>query len=160
VRLTLGAVGRLKAGADRELFDRYWGRLEVSGRQVGISSVRLVELTESKAAGVAERKADEAERLLKAAGTDAEIICLDEAGKALTSPKFAHHVARLRDDGRPDLVFLIGGPDGHGPAVVSRAKLILNLGTLTLPHGLARIVLAEQLYRATTILSGHPYHRA
>jgi 23S rRNA (pseudouridine1915-N3)-methyltransferase len=159
MRVTVGAIGRLKAGPDRELFDRYWDRLEGSGRQVGITSVKLVELADSRAAGVAERKADEAARLLKSLRDGTSVIALDETGRSLTSAKFAQHIARLRDDGQSDVAFLIGGPDGHDPSVLKRATLVLNLGTLTLPHGLARIVLAEQLYRATTILSGHPYHR-
>ena len=159
MRLTLAAIGKLKAGPDRELFDRYWGRLEISGRKVGISAVRLVELPESKAAGVAERKADEAARLLKAVGDDGVIYALDETGHARTSAQFAGALGALCDAGHASLAILIGGPDGHGPVALKRAKLVLNLGTMTLPHGLARIVIAEQLYRATTILSGHPYHR-
>ena len=159
MRLTLGAVGRLKAGPDRELFDRYWDRLAASGRKIGISAVRLVELPESRGPTAAERKADEAARLLAAARDASGIIALDETGRAHTSASFAMHLGKLRDSGTSELAFLIGGPDGHGPAVLARASLILNLGTLTLPHGLARIVLAEQLYRASTILAGHPYHR-
>jgi 23S rRNA (pseudouridine1915-N3)-methyltransferase len=160
MRLTLAAVGKLKAGPDRDLFERYWDRLEASGRKIGISGARLVELPESRAANAIERKADEAARLLAAARDGSEIIALDETGRAHTSEAFATHIGKRRDGGCAELAFLIGGPDGHGPAVIARAKLVLNLGTLTLPHGLARIVLAEQLYRATTILAGHPYHRS
>jgi 23S rRNA (pseudouridine1915-N3)-methyltransferase len=160
MRLTLAAVGKLKPGPDRDLFERYWDRLDASGRKIGISAIRLVELPESRSANAIERKADEALRLLGAARDGAEIIALDETGRAQSSESFAVHIGRRRDDGCAELAFLIGGPDGHGPAVRARAKLVLNLGTLTLPHGLARIVLAEQLYRATTILAGHPYHRS
>jgi 23S rRNA (pseudouridine1915-N3)-methyltransferase len=160
MRLTLAAVGKLKAGPDRELFARYWDRLEASGRKIGISATRLVELPESRAANAAERKADEAARLLATARDGCEIVALDETGRGHTSESFASYVSKRRDDGCAELAFLIGGPDGHGPAVIARAKLVFNLGTLTLPHGLARIVLAEQLYRATTILAGHPYHRS
>jgi 23S rRNA (pseudouridine1915-N3)-methyltransferase len=159
MRLMLGAVGRLKAGPDRDLFDRYWDRLEASGRKTGISGVRVVELPESRAATAAERKADEAHRLLTAARDTAEVIALDETGRSHTSAHFAAHIGKRRDHGCAELAFLIGGADGHGAAVLARAALVLNLGTLTLPHGLARIVLAEQLYRATTILARHPYHR-
>ncbi len=159
MRVLLAAIGRLKAGPDRELFERYWDRLAAGGRKLGISSFRLVELPESRAASVADRKADEAQRLLKAVGETAEVIALDENGRPHTSASFAAHFGKMRDGGTADLAFLIGGPDGHGPEVIAHARLVLNLGTLTLPHGLARIVLAEQLYRATTILSGHPYHR-
>lgn len=160
VRIVLAAVGKLKAGPDRDLFERYWERLEASGRKLGVSGVRVVELPESRAAATAERKADEAARLLKAIGAGVSVIALDEGGKSLTSQAFAAHVRRTLDGSIPELAILIGGPDGHGPAVLERANLVLNLGTMTLPHGLARIVIAEQLYRATTLLAGHPYHRA
>jgi 23S rRNA (pseudouridine1915-N3)-methyltransferase len=160
MRVTLAAIGRLKAGPDRELFARYWDRLEGAGRKIGVAPVRLVELPESKAAGASERKADEASRLLKAIGDTGMLVALDETGKSLTSVEFARLVGRCRDGGETALSLVIGGPDGHGPDLLQRAKIVLNLGTMTLPHGLARIVLAEQLYRATTILSGHPYHRS
>ena len=159
MRLTLAAIGRLKAGPDRELFDRYWGRLDAAGRKVGVTGVKLVELAESRAAVVAERKADEAARLLKAAGQGALIVALDEGGKSLSSVAFAQFIGRHRDDGCAEMALMIGGPDGHGADVLARAQLVLGLGAMTLPHGLARIVIAEQLYRAMTILSGHPYHR-
>ena len=160
VRLTLAAIGKLKAGPDRELFDRYWGRLEASGRAVGLTHVTCVELPESRAADVLQRQADETARLLKAVGPAIVVIAIDEAGSFLTSAGFAKHLGDLRTDGRGGVALLVGGPDGHHSSIRERATLILNLGTLTLPHGLARIILAEQLYRATTILSGHPYHRA
>ena len=159
MRLTLVAVGKLKAGPDRDLFQRYWGRLEASGRAVGLASITHIELHESRAAIAPERKADEGKRALKAAGSDAYVIALDETGKSLTSASFAQFIRRLGDTGTSAVAILIGGPDGHDMSVHKRAKLLLNLGTLTLPHGLARIVIAEQLYRATTILTGHPYHR-
>lgn len=159
MRVLLGAVGRLKAGPDRDLFERYWERLEVSGRKLGISGVRVVELPESRAAAVIDRKTDEAARLLAAVRDGSCVIVFDEAGRSLTSTAFATYLGKQRDEGCAEMAFLIGGPDGHGAAVLSRASLVLNLGTLTLSHGLARIVLAEQLYRATTILAGHPYHR-
>ena len=90
---------------------------------------------------------------------DAFIVSLDERGKALTSAAFADLLRRQSDDGCKSMAFLIGGPDGHGPAVAAAARLSLSLSAMTLPHGLARVVLAEQLYRASTILAGHPYHR-
>ena len=159
MRILLAAVGKLKAGPDRELFDRYWERLQLSGRKVGLTSAKAVELAESRAAAVAERKADEAARLQRCIAPGACVVALDETGKPLTSAQFAAFVRARCDGGTPELAVLIGGPDGHGAEVLRRADLVLNLGTMTLPHGLARIVLAEQLYRATTILSGHPYHR-
>ena len=164
MRLTLAAVGRLKAGPDRLLFERYWERLQSSGRKVGITSRKLVELPESRAQTVAERKSDEAQRLLRAATADSAppplLIVLDEAGKSLSSADFAAFLGHHKDSGRAMCGILIGGPDGHGAEVLSNANLILSLGAMTLPHGLARILVAEQLYRATTILAGHPYHRS
>lgn len=160
MRLNLIAIGKLKAGPVRELFDRYWGRLAQSGRGLGLTAAKCIALPESRAASAAERKADEAVRLLKAAGPDGFLIALDETGKSLTSAAFAQLIAKHRDAGCSTLALVIGGPDGLDDSVRARAKLVLNLGTLTLPHGLARIVIAEQLYRATTILAGHPYHRS
>lgn len=164
MRIVLGAVGRLKDGAERTLFDRYWERLEASGRKVGLGPLRLVEIPESREANAAARREAEAERLLAAAGgpassENAYIVNLDEHGKALTSTAFADLLRRQSDDGCKSMVFLIGGPDGHGPGVAAAARITLSLSVLTMPHGLARVILAEQLYRASTILSGHPYHR-
>jgi 23S rRNA (pseudouridine1915-N3)-methyltransferase len=87
-------------------------------------------------------------------------VLLDERGAALTSQDFASMMAGHRDAGRKTLLFSIGGADGHHPSLADRASLVLSFGALTWPHQLARIMLAEQLYRAATILSGHPYHRA
>lgn len=160
MRILLAAVGKLKAGPDRDLFDRYWERLDASGRKIGITSVKSIELPESRASNGADRKSDEADRLLRLCGNAGSVVALDEAGKSLTSQTFAQFIRRRCDAGVPELAIVIGGPDGHGASVLKRADLILNLGTMTLPHGMARIVIAEQLYRATMILSGHPYHRA
>lgn len=159
MRITVCAVGRLKDSAERVLFDRYWDRLEASGRGVGFSSIRHVELTEGREATAILRQVGEAHKLVAAAGSEAFVVALDERGKSVTSPAFADLLRRHRDDGVRDMAFLLGGPDGHGPDALAAARVKLSLGAMTLPHGLARVVLAEQLYRATTILSGHPYHR-
>lgn len=159
MRLTVAAVGRLKGGPERELMERYWRRLEASARALGLAPVSLSEIAESRARDAPTRKREEGHRLGEAtAGADA-IVVLDEGGKAVTSRGLAEFIARRRDQGTRHLAFLIGGPDGHDAAVLKGASLILSLGPMTLPHGLARIVLAEQLYRSGTILSGHPYHR-
>lgn len=155
----IAAVGRLKAGAERELFERYHDRVKRGGRAAGLSDVALVELAESRAATSDLRRLDEASRLLAAIGSGAHIVALDEQGKSVTSAAFAALVRQQRDSGAKCLAFLIGGPDGHGSAVREAAHKTVSLGPMTLPHGLARIILAEQLYRATTILTGHPYHR-
>lgn len=160
MRLLLAAVGRLKAGPERELFARYSGRLQKAGRGVSLGPLTVAELAEARHAEEATRRNDEAGRLLVAADACDHRIVLDEAGGTLTSKAFADHLMSLRDNGTSDLAFLIGGPDGHGDAARAAANITLSLGPMTLPHGLARIVLAEQLYRAVTIMSGHPYHRA
>jgi 23S rRNA (pseudouridine1915-N3)-methyltransferase len=158
MRVLIAAVGRLKDGAEKVLVDRYIERLVP--RVGGIGRVSIVEIPEARQSSAAARQADEAERLMRATAKADLHIALDERGEALSSDSFAKLLGRKRDDGIATLAFLIGGPDGHGKAVRDAAGLTLSLGPMTLPHGLARVVLVEQVYRAVTILSGHPYHRA
>ncbi len=160
MRLIVAAVGRLKDGAERELLERYRGRFETLARRLGFTPVVWHEIGESRASSPEKRKAEEGEALLKLARDADPLIVLDERGKMLTSAAFARALAKARDDGSKAAAILIGGPDGHAPAVIEAAQVTFSLGAITLPHALARIVLAEQLYRAATILSGHPYHRA
>ena len=160
MRIIIGAVGRLKRGPEADLFAHYCKRLDGLARQVSLGPAQLQEVPESRAGNASERMADEASRLLERS-MDADVrVVLDEQGRAQTSGEFASYLSRQRDDGRRSIAFLIGGPDGHGKDVHAAADLKLSLGAMTLPHGLARVVLAEQLYRAATILAGHPYHRA
>jgi 23S rRNA (pseudouridine1915-N3)-methyltransferase len=159
MRLIVAAVGRLK-DAERELCERYGKRFDAAGRSLGLGPLAITELSESRAAGPDARKADEAARLMKAAGAADVRVVLDEGGKALSSEAFAKWIAQRRDGCAKGVALLIGGPDGHGAAALDGATLKLSLGPMTLPHGIARAVLIEQLYRAATILSGHPYHRA
>lgn len=160
MRLLIAAVGRLKDGADRELADRYLDRLGALGRSHGLVPDKIVEIPESRGADAQARRAEEAQRLLEAARACPVRIVLDERGASMSSVAFAGLVRDERDAGAKGLAFLIGGPDGHGEAAREGARLVLSLGPMTLPHGLARIVLVEQLYRAATIIAGHPYHRA
>ena len=160
MRVIVAAVGKLKQGAERDLFTHYVQRLETAGRAVALSPVRLDELSESRAASVDLRKADAAQRRLRAASEADVRIVLYERGQSLTSEDFATWIKARRNAGAKTMAFLIGGPDGHGAEALAAADLKLSLGALTLPHGLARIVLAEQLYRVATIIAGHPYHRA
>lgn len=160
MRILVAAVGRLKDEGESELFARYVKRLQPFARSHAIGPVELVELPESRAATSPLRQADESSRLLKAAAKCDVIVALDEIGASLTSEKFAAWLAQQRDGGAGTIGFVLGGADGHGAAVTSAAKLKLSLGAMTLPHGLARVILAEQLYRAATILAGHPYHRS
>jgi 23S rRNA (pseudouridine1915-N3)-methyltransferase len=160
MRLIIAAVGRLKDGGERDLYDRYAQRLDQAGRAVALGPLTLHEFPESKLATADQRKADEATRLLKTTADATIIVALDEHGRQDSSAAFAERLSKHRDQGAKVMAFLIGGADGHGDAVLKAAHVKLALGAMTLPHGLARVVLVEQLYRATTILSGHPYHRA
>lgn len=159
MRLLIAAIGKLKQGPERELFAHYFARTEVSGKKLGLSPLDLIEVPESKAASAQLRCDAEGAALLAKAATPLRMIALDPGGDRLDSEAFALLLAKLRDSGAPGIAFVIGGADGLGRQVLAKAERLLSLGPMTLPHGLARIVLAEQLYRATTILAGHPYHR-
>jgi len=160
MRLVIAAVGKLKDGAERELCARYAERLNAIGRGVALGPLEIHEVPEGKAQARETRLADEAERLLARSRSASYRILLDEHGKGLTSTQLSDLLRKLRDSGESEVAFLIGGPDGHGDAVRQTSAMSISLGPMTLPHGLARIVLAEQLYRTATILAGHPYHRA
>jgi 23S rRNA (pseudouridine1915-N3)-methyltransferase len=159
MRILVCAVGRLKAGPERDLVKRYVDRFDAAGRSLALGPLDIVEIDESRAKRAEDRKADEAERLLAAAGS-ATIIVLDEGGKALASEDFARRIGAWRDEGRASLAFLIGGADGHGALSTARSALTLSYGAATWPHQIVRVLLAEQLYRSATILAGHPYHRS
>lgn len=159
MRVTIAAVGRMKAGPERELLDRYLDRAAKQGRALGVTKVEVREIPESRAARAEDRKAEEAEALLAGVADTAWVIVLDETGATRTSQAFADDLAARLAEGR-DWAILIGGADGHGPAALVRADLRLAFGAMTWPHQIVRILAAEQIYRATTILAGHPYHRA
>jgi 23S rRNA (pseudouridine1915-N3)-methyltransferase len=160
MRIGVHVVGRMKAGPEKELADRFFDRFAKSGPSVGLEFSGVLEIVEGRARETAERRADEAGRLLAQMPPGAALILLDERGKNITSEDFANQIAALRDGGRKATAIAIGGPDGLDPSLRSQAALTLSFGALTWPHQLVRVMLAEQLYRATTILSGHPYHRA
>ena len=158
MRISIHAVGRMKQGPERELVARYLERAVATGRPLGLTGFDVVELTESRAGSATGRKAEEARALAAGVG-DALMVTLDERGRSLTSEAFANQIARWRDDGKAAAAFIIGGADGLDQAFSASAALTLSFSPLTWPHQLVRIMLAEQLYRMTTILSGHPYHR-
>jgi 23S rRNA (pseudouridine1915-N3)-methyltransferase len=160
MRLIVAAVGRLKRGPERDLAERYGERAAKAGRAIGIRGVTISEIDESRARRTADRIADEAAALKKFIPPQAAVVALDERGETLTSEALAQRIGRWRDQGRPDLVILIGGPDGLAPELLGKADLRLAFGHMTWPHQLVRIMAFEQLYRAIAILSGHPYHRA
>ncbi len=155
MRLWLIAVGRSRDGAARALFEEYAARL--AALPFGALNLREVEERRKLPAEVLRDR--EAELLLAAVPPGATVVALDERGTDTTSAAFAERLAGWRDAGIRDLAFLIGGADGHGEAVRNRAAVLLSFGRMTWPHLLARALLAEQLYRAQTILAGHPYHR-
>lgn len=160
MRLIVAAVGRLKDGPERALFGKYRDRFEPLAKRLGLAPVTWHEIGESRASDLTRRRDEEGAALLKLARDADFLIALDERGKQLTSDAFAKTLARTRDGGAEAAGIIIGGPDGLSQAVREAARLQVAFGAMTLPHQIVRIVLAEQLYRAGTILSGHPYHRA
>lgn len=156
IKLEIYAIGRLRAGPERILVDDYLDRAGKTGRGIGIWPVGITEIDDRRAAGGAVEGA-----MLRAALPDGAVICaLDERGRQMTSPDFANAIAGYRDRGTRALAFMIGGADGLDPDLRDQADLALSFGHMVWPHMLARVMLAEQLYRATTILAGGPYHRA
>jgi 23S rRNA (pseudouridine1915-N3)-methyltransferase len=160
MRLIVAAIGRLKAGPERELAERFRDRVAKAGRAVGLRDIEIVEIRESKVADVARRVLEESIALANIIPERAVVVALDETGENLDSGSFTGLLRSWRDAGRPAVVFCIGGADGLGEDVRRRADFILAFGAATWPHQLVRIMLLEQLYRAVTILAGHPYHRA
>lgn len=149
----------MKAGPERELVARYLDRFAKAGPPLGLEWSGISEVAESRAQTAVQRKQEEARKLTEFA-SGSELILLDETGVNLGSEGFATRLAAFRDAGPRQLVLAIGGADGHDPELRRSAALTLSFGVMTWPHQMVRIMLAEQLYRATTILSGHPYHRA
>jgi 23S rRNA (pseudouridine1915-N3)-methyltransferase len=156
MRLHLCAVGRLRAGPVRALVDDYAARLDRTGRPLGLGPLAEHEIEDRHGGG----PAAEAALLRRTVPAGAAVVALDERGGMLASPAFAGLLARWRDAGRADAAFLVGGADGLDPALRDGADLVLSLGPMVWPHLLVRVMLAEQLYRAATILAGAPYHRA
>ena len=159
MRLTLAAVGRLKAGPERDLVARYVERIAGTGKALGLPELALRETDESRARRPEDRKAEEARALRTLIPAGARLVALDERGKSIASERFAQEIAHWRDCGVRDLCFVIGGADGLDPALRDEAALCLSFGALTLPHQIVRALVAEQVYRAISILAGHPYHR-
>ncbi len=160
MRLCILAVGHARGTSEGALCDDYLGRALKTGRNMGFTAVTIEEIAVSKARTAEARISDEAERLARRVPDGAHIVMLDAKGKGMTSEGFADMLGALRDAGTRDLVFVIGGPDGLSPLPGKKAGRSLAFGPQTWPHLLARALLTEQVYRAMTILSGHPYHRA
>ncbi|MBF0678087.1 MAG: 23S rRNA (pseudouridine(1915)-N(3))-methyltransferase RlmH [Devosia sp.] len=158
MRITLAAIGRMKSGPERELVARYLDRATASGKPLALTHFDAIELPESRAGSAPARKIEEA-KALRGALPSGVLVSLDERGKGIGSEAFAALLLRWRDEGRPAASFVIGGADGLDPEFTRSSDLVLSFSPMVWPHQLVRIMLAEQLYRATTILSGHPYHR-
>ena len=156
MRLHVCAVGRLRAGPERVLTDDYYERFDRTGRPFGLGPVAEHEVEDKRGGGMAA----EAEVLARAVPVGAVLVTLDERGRVMSSPEFAGMLAKWRDGGRQDVAFVIGGADGIDPALRARAEASVSFGAMVWPHMLVRVMLAEQLYRAATILAGGPYHRA
>lgn len=159
MRLAVIAVGRLKDGPERELCERYRERALALGRGMGLTGPEIVEIAESRGRRPEERKREEAEAIL-AKTQPGLLIALDERGRGLGSEAFASRIAAARDAGTAHASFIIGGADGLSEDIRARADLRLAFGSLTIPHQIVRALVLEQLYRAMTIMAGHPYHRA
>lgn len=156
MRVHVCAVGRLRSGPERDLIADYMQRFDRTGRALSLGPLVEHEVEDKKNAGMAA----EAELLARAVPAGAVLVTLDERGKLLSSPEFAAQLARWRDGGRQDVAFVIGGADGIDPGLRAKADFSISFGQMVWPHMLVRVMLAEQLYRAATILSGGPYHRA
>ena len=155
MRVHICAVGRLRNGPERDLIDDYLTRFDRTGRALSLGPASVIEVEDKKGGG----KAAEAVLLERALPKGAKLAVLDERGKVMTSPDFAERLGGWRDDGAQDLVFVIGGADGIDKSLRAKADFALSFGSMVWPHMLARVMLAEQLYRAASILAGSPYHR-
>jgi 23S rRNA (pseudouridine1915-N3)-methyltransferase len=160
MRIVVAAVGRLKQGPETELSERYRKRATQTGRNLGLRDVEIIEVRESRADDPDKRMLEESIALANIIPQGAAVVLLDARGENLDSASLATQLSQWRSNDRPAVIFLIGGADGLAQSLRDKATLRLAFGAATWPHQLVRVMLLEQLYRATTILSGHPYHRA
>jgi 23S rRNA (pseudouridine1915-N3)-methyltransferase len=160
MRVIVICVGRLKQGPERELAERYRERFDDIGRKLGFRGLELHEISESRARDAATRMVEEAAAISALLPEKYVLVALDERGDSVDSASFARHLGRWRDQSVANTIFVIGGADGLSPEFQRKAKLRIAFGSATWPHQMVRVMLLEQLYRAATILAGHPYHRA
>jgi 23S rRNA (pseudouridine1915-N3)-methyltransferase len=160
MKIAVHAVGRMKAGPEKQLADRYFERFAKSGPAVGLEFSGVVEIAEGRAQSASGRRREEGQKLQTHLQPGTALMLLDERGKNFSSEEFAGRIGLFRDGGRKALVIAIGGADGHDQSLRDQADLMVSFGALTWPHQLVRVMLGEQLYRTATILSGHPYHRS
>jgi 23S rRNA (pseudouridine1915-N3)-methyltransferase len=160
MRVVIAAVGRLKQGPERELAASYRKRVEATGRAFGLRAIEVIEIRESRAQDVERRRIEESIAIADVIPDGAVVIVLDGRGENLDSEALAGLLREWRAEDRAAVCFIIGGADGLAPSLLARAQFKLAFGKATWPHQLVRIMLLEQIYRAATMLSGHPYHRA
>jgi 23S rRNA (pseudouridine1915-N3)-methyltransferase len=160
MRLVVISIGRLKQGPERELSERYRERFDDIGRKLGFRGLDIHEIPESRARDAATRMTEEAAAISAAIPAKSALVALDERGDNIDSASFARNLGRWRDEQVGNTIFAIGGADGLSPDLRRKAKLVVAFGAATWPHQMVRVMLLEQIYRAATILSGHPYHRA
>ena len=160
MRLVVISIGRLKQGPERELAERYRERFEDMGRKLGFRGLEIQEIGESRARDAGSRISEEAAAISAAIPEKSVLVALDERGDNIDSAAFARHLGRWRDEAVANTIFVIGGADGLSPDLQRKAKLRVAFGAATWPHQMVRVMLLEQVYRAATILAGHPYHRA
>jgi 23S rRNA (pseudouridine1915-N3)-methyltransferase len=159
MRLMLISIGRLKQGPERELAERYRERFDDIGRKLGFRGLDIYELPESRARDAATRIHEEAAAIAALIPDKSVLVALDERGSNIDSAAFARHIGRWRDESVSHNVFVIGGADGLSPDLRRKAKITMAFGAATWPHQMVRVMVLEQIYRAATILAGHPYHR-
>ncbi|SHG39863.1 23S rRNA (pseudouridine(1915)-N(3))-methyltransferase RlmH [Bradyrhizobium erythrophlei] len=160
MRLVVISIGRLKQGPERELSERYRERFDDLGRKLGFRGLDIHEIPESRARDASTRMTEEAAAISAATPQKSVLVALDERGDNLDSVGFARHLGRWRDEQVANTIFAIGGADGLSPDLRRKANLRMAFGAATWPHQMVRVMLLEQVYRAATILAGHPYHRA
>ena len=160
MRIVVIAVGRLKQGPERELAERYRKRFDEIGRKLGFGGLDVREFSESRAREAPARIAEEAAAISAAIPENSVLVTLDERGENLDSGAFARQLGQWRDQAIANAIFVIGGADGLSPDLQGKARIRVAFGAATWPHQMVRVMLLEQLYRAATILAGHPYHRA
>jgi len=160
MRLLVIAVGRMKQGPERDLAERYRERFDDIGRKLGFRGLEIHEISESRARDATTRMAEEAAAISAQVPEKYGLVALDERGKSIDSAAFARHLGGFRDQSAAGIAFVIGGADGLSPELRRKANLVIAFGAATWPHQMVRVMLLEQIYRAATILAGHPYHRA
>ena len=159
MKIIIASIGRLKSAEEKPLFDKYLNRSRDIGKSAGVNSIELMEFAESRNRQIEKRKVEESDAIQFALPLPNYLITLDQTGKSLSSAELSKVIQSQRSLNAKNLVFVIGGADGLSSNILAKSQLKLAFGSMTWPHQLVRIMLVEQIYRAFTILNGHPYHR-